>query len=144
MPTITLNCNKQTTLKIIEEHTDTAEGGSKMFSGSFDGDGFTIWRNTGSRKMFRVKAKGKLENNEDGGCIISLSFTQNMLVYLFLAFIAIAVISLTSTMSFFTDGAMLYAVQVLTVSVLGIVAMLSYHYQVNKIMTAIEGLEGLK
>lgn len=90
--------------------------------------------------MFKVKAKGVIENNEEGGSVISFTFTQNILSYLFLAFIAIAAISLFSIMSFFNDGATLYAVQVLVVSVLGIVAILNYHYQVNKIMSAVEGL----
>ena len=149
MPTIALDCSKQTALKVIEAHTDTSTGfGSgdvyKRFRGSFDGDGFTIWRNTGSRNSFRVKAKGTVVDNGENSCIISLTFTQNILVYLFLAFVAIAVISLTSTMSFFTNGAVIYGVQVLTVSVLGIVAILSYNYQVNKIMSTIERLDGLK
>lgn len=139
MPTITFNCNKQQALKIIKEHTGDAD--DKIFNGSVDADGFTIWRNKAVRDLFKVKAKGKVENNEEGGAVISLTFTQNMLLYLFLAFVAIAIISLTSVMSFFEDGAMLYAIQVLTVSVLGIVAMLSYYYQMNKIMSAIEGLK---
>lgn len=147
MQTVKLNCDKETALQVLREHTDTSgsvvRDAYKRFYGSFDGDTFTISLNTGSRNAFRVKAKGTVAEDAEGLCSIQFTFSQSMIMYLFLAFVLIAIISLTQVMSFFTNGAVLYAIQLLVPSVVAIFAILNYHYQVNKILGTIEKLEGL-
>lgn len=139
MHKLKINKDIDSCLELLKANASTT-GEGKLFKGSFDGDDFSLTLMRGRKDGFQPIAKGKVLDSENGDtCQIHVAFNMNArFIVLMLGLMAFMMLFAYVLQFVIPYGDMLYTVYVLAVSVVVIFGVLSFNYQINKMLNTLE------